>query len=111
MFPGCCSREGALDSLGSRSRITKTPYMALVLGVDAAAIRRLYDEVAASALESERALAAETHLADLLLLDALRRYLSLVASPTDATVLGPLISKGEHSIWPSRARDGVRYAL
>jgi AraC-like DNA-binding protein len=78
------------------SRITKAPYLALVLEVDVAAVRKLYDEVAESALDSERARAAETHRADPGLLDALRRYLALADSPADAKVLGPLISKEIH---------------
>lgn len=78
------------------SRIMKAPYLALVLEVDVATIRKLYDEVAESALDSERARAAETHRADPGLLDALRRYLALADSPADAKVLGPLISKEIH---------------
>ena len=78
------------------SRVTTAPYLALVLKVDAAAIRKLYDEVAESVLDSERARAAVTHRADPGLLDALRRYLALAVSPADARVLGPLISKEIH---------------
>ncbi len=78
------------------SRITKAPYLALVFKVDVATIRKLYDEVAESALDSERARAAETHRADRGLLDALHRYLALADSPADAKVLGPLISKELH---------------
>ncbi len=78
------------------SRITKAPYLALVFEVDVATIRKLYDEVAESALDSERARAAVTHRADPGLLDALRRYLALADSPADAKVLGPLISKEIH---------------
>ena len=78
------------------SRITDVPYLALVLEVDVATIRKLYDEVAASALDSERARSAETHRADPGLLDALRRYLELADSPVDAKVLGPLILKEIH---------------
>lgn len=78
------------------SRITKAPYLALVLEVDVATIRKLYDEVAASALDSNRARAAQTHRADPGLIDALRRYLALADSPADAKVLGPLISKEIH---------------
>ncbi|MFZ5893370.1 MAG: AraC family transcriptional regulator [Myxococcota bacterium] len=79
-----------------RSRVTKVPYMALVLQVDVATIRKLYDEVDVSALDGERALAAITHRADPDLLDALRRYLALAESPPDAKVLGPLVSKEIH---------------
>ncbi len=82
--------------LSVRSRITKTPYLALVLDVDIATVRKLYDEVAGSALDGGRARAAETHRADPGLLDALRRYFALADSPADAKVLGPLISKEIH---------------
>ena len=78
------------------SRITRAPYLALVFEVDVATIRKLYDEVAESAIESERARAAELHRAGPGLLDALRRYLALADSPADAKVLGPLISKEIH---------------
>jgi AraC-like DNA-binding protein len=90
--------EGLLVShdLPVRSRITKAPYLALVFKVDVVTIRKLYDEVAESTLDNERARAAETHRADSGLLDALRRYLALADSPVDAKVLGPLISKEIH---------------
>ena len=78
------------------SMITKAPYLALVLEVDVATIRKLYGEVEESALDSERARAAETHRADSGLLDALRRYLALADSPADAKVLGPLVFKEIH---------------
>ncbi len=78
------------------SRVTKAPYLALVLEVDVATIRELYDKVAGSALDSERARSAQTHQADPGLLDALHRYLALADSPTDAKVLGPLTSKEIH---------------
>lgn len=79
-----------------RSRITKAPYLVLVLEVDVATVRKLYDEVLVSALDSERARAAEVHRADPGLLDALRRYLALADSPADAKVLGPLVAKEIH---------------
>src|SRR5262249_54720195 len=78
------------------SRVAKAPYLALVLAVDAATVRKLYDEVAVSVLDGERARAAVTHRADPTLLDALRRYLALVDAPADAKVLGPLILKEIH---------------
>jgi AraC-like DNA-binding protein len=78
------------------SRVTKAPYLALVLQVDVAIIRELYDKVAESAPGTERARAAQTHRADPGLLDALRRYLRLADSPADAKVLGPLTSKEIH---------------
>jgi len=58
--------------------------------------RKLYDEVAESALNGKNARAAETHQADPGLLDALHRYLALADSPADAKVLGPLIAKEIH---------------
>jgi AraC-like DNA-binding protein len=79
-----------------RSRITKAPYLALVLEVDVATIRELYDKVVDSALDSERARAAQTHQADPGLLDALYRYLALADSPADAQVLSTLTSKEIH---------------
>jgi AraC-like DNA-binding protein len=79
-----------------RSRVTSAPYLALVFQVDVATIRKLYDEVADSALDSERAHAAETHRVDAGLLDALCRYVALADSPADAKVLGPLIAREIH---------------
>lgn len=78
------------------SRITRAPYLALVFKVDAATIRKLYDEVAGSTRDGEGAHAAVTHRADPGLLDALRRYLALADAPVDAKVLGPLVSKEIH---------------
>lgn len=78
------------------SRVTHTPYLALVFKVDIAIIRKLYEEIAESGAESERARAAETHKADPGLLSALSRYLALADSPVDAKVLGPLISTEIH---------------
>ncbi len=78
------------------SRVTKTPYLALVFKVEIATVRKLYDEVAGPVLDSEDARAAATHRADLGLVDALGRYLALADSPADAKVLGPLISKEIH---------------
>lgn len=78
------------------SRISKAPYLALVLPVDLAILRRLYEQVEEAALDDERARATETHRADPALLDALCRYLALADSPADAKVLGPLIATELH---------------
>lgn len=78
------------------SRVTRAPYLALVLPVAAATIRKLYDEVAESVLDGAVAGAAVTHRADAGLLGALQRYLALADSPADAKVLGPLILKEIH---------------
>lgn len=78
------------------SRVTSAPYLALVFQVDPATIRKLRDDVAEQVRGSEHARAAVTHRADSGLLDALRRYLALADSPSDAKVLGPLISQEIH---------------
>ncbi|MEU7907882.1 AraC family transcriptional regulator [Actinoplanes sp. NPDC049118] len=79
-----------------RSRITKASYLALVVEVDIATVRELYDKIADSALDSKRARSAQTHRADPGLLDALGRYVALAQSPVDAKVLGSLTSKEIH---------------
>src|SRR5687768_11436466 len=79
-----------------RSRITRAPYLVMVLAVNLTTIRKLYDEVTELALDTGPARALETHRADPGLLDALHRYLALADSPADAKVLGPLISKEIH---------------
>jgi AraC-like DNA-binding protein len=79
-----------------RSRVTSAPYVALVLEIDAATIRKLHDEVADAVLDSKRPRAAVTHRADAGLLDALHRYVALAGSPLDAKVLGPLVSQEIH---------------
>lgn len=78
------------------SRITKAPYLSLLLDVDISLVRGLYDEVADPPLDPLSARALEVHKADARLLDALHRYLALVASPTEAKVLGPLTLKEIH---------------
>lgn len=79
-----------------RSRITKAPYLSLILQIDLATVRKLYDEVADTVLDTGDGRAAETHRADAGLVDALRRYLALADSPADAKVLGPLVTKEIH---------------
>lgn len=79
-----------------QSRIAEAPYLALVFAVDVATIRKLYDEFGPWAAEDVPPRAAETQRADGALLDALCRYLALANSPTDASVLGPLVLKEIH---------------
>lgn len=79
-----------------RTRVTRAPYLALVFEVEVATIRKLYDEVVDLPLDGDEARAAATHRADPGLLDALRRYVALAASPADAKVLGPLTAKEIH---------------
>jgi AraC-like DNA-binding protein len=78
------------------SRITKGPYLSLVLQVDSATIAKLCDDIPERELDSERARVAETHRADPGLIDALGRYLALADAPADAKVLGPLVAKEIH---------------
>ncbi len=92
--PGECLLVSS--DLPVRSRITMAPYLALVLTVDIASVRKLYDEVAESGLEDARPRAAVKHRADPGLVDALCRYLALTGSPADAKVLAPLVSKEIH---------------
>ncbi len=79
-----------------RSRVTKAPYLALVLVVDVATVRELREQVSDADLAEGTARAAQTHRADPGLLDALRRYLALADSPADAKVLGPLTAREIH---------------
>jgi AraC-like DNA-binding protein len=78
------------------SRVLEAPYLSLLLDVELGLLRSLYDEVADATLDTEDASALEVHEADAALLDALRRYLALAESPTDAKVLGPLIRREIH---------------
>jgi AraC-like DNA-binding protein len=79
------------------SRITKAPYLALLLDVELDTLRDLYAEVAdtlPAAASQSRAL--EVHKADAALIDALYRYVSLAGTRTEAAVLGPLFAKEIH---------------
>jgi AraC-like DNA-binding protein len=78
------------------SRVLEAPYVSLLLDVELGLLRSLYDEVADATLDSVDACALEVHEADAALLDALRRYLALAESTTDAKVLGPLIRREIH---------------
>lgn len=89
---GLPQRERRLESpkCAHSPRTGRRAYTALVSAVDVAAVRKLYDEVTESALDGERGRVAETHRADPGLLDALRRYVALADSPSEAKVLGRL---------------------
>jgi len=78
------------------SRITEVPYLSVLLKVEIALLRSLYDEVAETALDSSHARAMAQQQADPPLLESLQRYLALTASPMDTKVLGPLILKEIH---------------
>lgn len=78
------------------SRIVEAPYLALLLDVELDTLRGLYDELGPAALDEGDARALESCAAPPPLLDALGRYLALAESPTDAKVLGPMLSKEIH---------------
>ncbi|UJR82967.1 AraC family transcriptional regulator [Sandaracinus amylolyticus] len=78
------------------SRITQAPYLSLLLDIELATLRGLYEELADTAFDSTHARALQVHEADEPLLEALGRYLALAGSQTDAKVLGPLILKEIH---------------
>lgn len=81
--------------LAVRSRITKAPYMALLLDVKLDTLRDLYDEVADTLPVPSPGRALEVHAADRELVDALARYVSLANGPA-ASVLAPLVAKEIH---------------
>ena len=83
-----------------QSRITVArpgePYLAVILSVDVAMLRGLYEEVGelpASGADAESMVAA---VADVELLDCVSRYLSLGASPIERRVLAPLVLREIH---------------
>ncbi len=78
------------------SRITRAPYTALILAIDIAIVRKLYDQLEDAVIEADPASAAGTHRADPELIDAMSRYLALADSPRDAKVLGPLLTTEIH---------------
>lgn len=78
------------------SRVVEVPYVALLLDVAVDTLRSLYDELGASPRDGGESCALEVHAASAQLLDALARSLSLTESPTDARVLGPMISREIH---------------
>lgn len=78
------------------SRIVEAPYLALLLDVNVATLRGLYDELGATPLDTTDARALEVHSASQPLLDALGRYVALTESATDAKVLGPMLNKEVH---------------
>lgn len=78
------------------SHVTEAPYLSLLLKLEIATLRSLYEEVAETGLDPASARAMEVHRADPQLIEALGRYLMLAGSGMDAKVLGPLIVKEIH---------------
>jgi AraC-like DNA-binding protein len=78
------------------SRIVEAPYLAMLVDVDLDTLRGLYDDLGASPRDGADGSALEVHAASPRLLDALGRYLELIDAPTDARVLGPMVSREIH---------------
>lgn len=79
-----------------RSRITRAPYLALLLDVDLGLLRSVHAEVGDAAPRGEDARALEVHQAAPPLVEALHRFLTVASSPVDARVLGPAIVRELH---------------
>lgn len=77
------------------SRVREAPYLVVLLAVDAAVLRDLYEDVTELETASD-AHALEVHRADSGLLDAVGRYLALADADMDARVLAPMLLKEIH---------------
>ena len=82
------------------ARITEAerarPYLAMIVSLDTAVLRGLYDEVGAVPFAGTDLHALAAHRADPELVEALSRYLALASNPVEARVLLPLIRKEVH---------------
>lgn len=82
------------------SRVTEAtsrmPYLSLILTLDLAIVRSLYDQVGEAELEEGRASPLDVNDADAALVDALARYFTLAGQAVEARVMGPLILKEIH---------------
>jgi AraC-like DNA-binding protein len=82
------------------SRITaasrREPYLAVIVTLDLALIRSLYEQVADVSLSDAGACSLAPCQADAALLEPLGRYLNLMDKPLDARVLGPGILRELH---------------
>lgn len=74
----------------------KEPYLAIVIQLDLAVLRSLYDEVENVHLEGARASVMEVAPIDLNIADVVGRYLDLIGDPVSARVLLPLVRKELH---------------
>ena len=72
------------------------PYRALILSLDLATIRRLYEQVGDAITDDAHATSLSTCTADPAWLEPLTRYTRLLDTPLDARVLGPLVLKEIH---------------
>lgn len=74
----------------------ETPYLALILSLDLAMVRSLYEQVGDVVIENAGARSLSAGLADSSWVEPLGRYLALADSPLDARVLGPAILREIH---------------
>lgn len=83
-----------------RARITQAsaehPYLAVVLALDLALARSLYDEVGEAAFEEPAARSLAVHDADPRLIDTLGRFLGMAEDPLEARVLLPQLRRELH---------------
>lgn len=75
-------------------RITRAPYVALLVDIQLDVLRELYDAALRSGNPNATSIAVRT--AGPPLLDVLTRYLALAGSSTDAAILGPLVTRELH---------------
>ena len=73
-----------------------TPYLALVIQLDMAVLRSLYDQVGEAALQSKGARCVEVAPAEAPIIDVMARYVSLIDNPVETRVLAPLVRKELH---------------
>ncbi len=82
------------------SRITVAsadePYVALIVSLDIAMVRSLYEQVGGSVQDAPLARSLSARSAEPKLIDALARYLALRDAPLEAQVLGPAILREIH---------------
>lgn len=82
------------------SRVTQasaqTPYVAVVLELDMAVIRSLFDEIGEAEFEDRQIKALDIGQTDAALMDAIERLFGLVEQPLEAKVMAPLIKREIH---------------
>jgi len=77
------------------SRVSVVPYLVVLVNVEVDVLRGLYEDLGELATNSE-AQSLEVHRADVRLLDAVGRYLSLGDSAAEARVLGTMLKREIH---------------
>ncbi|XWN30858.1 MAG: AraC family transcriptional regulator N-terminal domain-containing protein [Devosia sp.] len=101
-----CVRFGAGDSLIVSHAIPvvaavtqasrRAPYVAMVLAIDLALARGLYDEVGTALFDDEEARSLDAAPTDLALIDAMARLFRISQDPVEAHALAPLVVREVH---------------